>query len=149
MSAKRLSGRIVLILGLAGACAGCGGLPAVRGVVTLDNDPVANAVVIFHPQFENGKQASARTDDRGRFDLNTYEVGKGAAPGEYKVTVFKSVDADKQAPGTKDPPLPGPGGTRPQSALPAIYADVSSTTLRVTVPTSGDVRLELFSAEER
>jgi hypothetical protein len=132
---------------LACGCAGCGGngLTAVHGVVKLDGNPVANAVVYFNPQFEGGRQASATTDDKGRFELNTYGVGKGAAPGDYKVTVFKSPDADQRKKGIKDPPLPGPSGTRPLSVIPPPYDDLSTTTLRVTVPHSGDVTLELFT----
>jgi hypothetical protein len=75
------------------ALSGCGGsnrpatLP-VRGIVLLDNEPVAGAAVMFHP-VGGGRPAEGVTGADGRFELKTFEEGDGALPGEHQVTVTK------------------------------------------------------------
>ncbi len=74
------------------ALPGCGpGYPEtfpVSGTVTLDGKPVPGAAVVFTP--DQGQQATGTTDDAGRFDLSTYELGDGALPGMHRVTVTKT-----------------------------------------------------------
>ncbi|MCA9193414.1 MAG: carboxypeptidase regulatory-like domain-containing protein [Planctomycetales bacterium] len=80
---------------------GCGpvddGLPKTvdaRGVVLLDGDPIEGAsIVALH---ENGTYyARAMSDSSGRFSLDAYESKPGAVPGNYKLTVSKTVTVDK------------------------------------------------------
>lgn len=84
---------------LATACSQPSGpetLPA-TGLVTLNGEPVAGALVVFTPKFaeeSSGKLASqAETDDQGQFEMQTYLGGEdykdGVEPGEYVVTVTK------------------------------------------------------------
>ncbi len=76
--------------------AGCGGdgkkLYPVTGKVTYQSKPAAGAMVIFHPKGDNTPQAirpSAVVNEDGTFSLSSgvNAEGKGAAAGEYDVTV--------------------------------------------------------------
>ena len=60
----------------------------VAGTVTLDDEPVAGAAVVFTP--EEGEEATATTDAAGRFELSTFRLADGALPGKYRVTVAKT-----------------------------------------------------------
>lgn len=67
----------------------------VSGTVTLDGKPVAGAAVVFTP--EEGHQATGTTDDSGRFELSTFQLGDGALPGPHRVTVAKTTtDPDEE-----------------------------------------------------
>lgn len=86
----------VFALPLAMALVGCGGagdgnrparVPA-TGTVLLDNQPLTDATVVFIPQ-DHSYGASARTDNAGRFELQTFETADGAVPGTFQVTVRK------------------------------------------------------------
>jgi hypothetical protein len=91
-----------LALALVGTGTGCGGDPKpvkVQGKVTLDGQPVANALVVFLPVEEGGgRQATGSTKADGSFQLETFKPGDGALPGQYKVTVNYTEAA------TYDPP---------------------------------------------
>jgi hypothetical protein len=83
----------LLLVGLMGAV-GCDSqikvVPA-GGIVTLDGEPLEGASVAFSPVGDEGHIATAKTDESGRFTLNTPGVGEGAAAGSYQVTVSKLV----------------------------------------------------------
>ena len=74
---------------------GCGGTagPAcqpVRGEVRWNGQPLAEAQVIFHPQFvaaENFPKPIGQTDAQGSFRLSTFQADDGAPAGEYLITV--------------------------------------------------------------
>jgi hypothetical protein len=80
--------------------AGCGGgaeqyetIP-VRGIVTCQGKPVANAIVNFTPlaaegraEGRPGRVALGMTDKEGRFTLSTYQDNDGAIVGRHVVTV--------------------------------------------------------------
>src|SRR5262245_11446603 len=71
--------------------AGCGSGPRpfpVSGQVKLGGEPVAGALVAFHPlDGAPGSNAlSAFTDDQGRFQLTFRRSGDGAPAGRYAVT---------------------------------------------------------------
>jgi hypothetical protein len=122
----------------------------VEGVVLLDNEPVADAMVLFIPEGATGQPAHGVTDEKGRFQLSTFKDNDGAFPGSYKVTVTKAEPV---------PELPAgePGDSKSmvvhfraikqqkpgKSLLPAVYADQKSTPFHFTVPVSGKVTLEL------
>jgi len=109
----------------------------VTGVVTLNNEPVADAAVTFHPA-GSGKLAVGKTDAAGKFSLTTTETGQsGAVPGRYRVTVAKYVSPDQPAAAapsgeyreqeTETTPAPA------QNVLPANYADPSTSGFEVEV----------------
>ena len=135
--------------------AGCGDPDKpveVRGIVTLDNVPVAGATVTFMPVEGNARPASGFTDDQGVFTLTTFKKGDGALRGDYKVVVVKmdSVDAppDRDA-GSDDAVIKHyqrlRANAEKKSQLPGAYSKVSTTPLQISVPGEPEVRLELQS----
>jgi hypothetical protein len=123
------TGVIVMIVGFTCAAA-CGRSRPVTiptsGEITCDNQPLADAEVVFTPA--GGRPASGRTDERGRFSLTTFSIGDGAMPGEHIVTVSKQVAKD--AAGT------GPYLEYVQLVAPH-YANPQSSPLRATVSPEG------------
>lgn len=69
------------------------GLVRGEGVVLMDNAPVTEAMIAFYPtkntDVSEPRPAFARTDEKGRFILNTLQANDGIYPGEYKVTATK------------------------------------------------------------
>lgn len=62
----------------------------VRGQVVFDGQPVAEAVVVFHPKTEPTApvpKSLAYTDAEGRFELTTLKTKDGAPAGDYAITV--------------------------------------------------------------
>jgi hypothetical protein len=137
----------VAMLGVCG-CGDKGPVP-VRGVVALDDRPLAGATVTFVPASPGAREAHAFSSADGSFKMSTYEPHDGAVPGEYKVLV------------TYVEPIPGlpPGATQeeaqqaltkwaltrkhPPLVVPETYANPETTKLRQKVPPEGPVRLEL------
>jgi len=105
------------------------------GEITCDNQPLADAEVVFTPT--GGRPASGRTDERGRFSLTTFSIGDGAMPGEHVVTVSKQV--------AKDARNTGPYLEYVQLVAPR-YASPQSSPLRATVSSSGP-RTHSFAIE--
>ena len=122
----------------------------VEGIVLLDNEPVAEATVLFIPEGNSGQPAHGMTDENGKFQLTTFKENDGAFPGSYKVTVTKSVAPPQ-------PPEADPGDAQSvvahfkaikqqkkvKSPLPAMYANAQATLFHYTVPVEGKVTLEL------
>ncbi|MDR1925665.1 MAG: carboxypeptidase-like regulatory domain-containing protein [Planctomycetaceae bacterium] len=121
------------------------GLVQCQGTVTIDGEPVSDAVVLFSPVVvdTSRRAATGRTDARGRFTLTTLNPSDGIAPGEFVVMVTKY---------EKFGPVPterifDPDGidiTPPQeerNVLPERYADKTTTNLKAVIPKSGDLNL--------
>ncbi|MFW6170269.1 MAG: carboxypeptidase regulatory-like domain-containing protein [Planctomycetota bacterium] len=69
--------------------AGCGGndnLGGVYGTVTMDGEPLADALVTFAP-LEPGRPAAGRTDEQGRYELVFSRDAEGALIGEHLVSI--------------------------------------------------------------
>lgn len=86
--------RIVLCLALVGITPilGCSGgkgdrpdIARVRGVVTLDGTPLADARVTFEPT--HGRPSYGKTDAEGRFDLQYLAGVNGAMLGQHVVRI--------------------------------------------------------------
>ena len=76
---------------------GCSGVPddrpsvvPVTGKITYKGKPVTGAFVNFSSE-KSPRPANGTTDDDGRFSLTTFDTDDGAIPGEYQVSVTKSV----------------------------------------------------------
>jgi hypothetical protein len=137
-------------------CSSTNKLIDVEGVVLLDNEPVAEATVLFIPDGGTGQPAHGMTDENGKFQLTTFKDNDGALPGSYKVTVTKSVPPPQ-------PPEADPGDSKSavahfkaikeqkkvKSPLPTIYANAQTTPFRYTVPVDGKVVLELKKSEKK
>jgi hypothetical protein len=117
MNGRRTGVTAKLILASCVLAAGCSasGRPAiapVRGTVTYRGQPVAGATVVFlcsgAPRLAVGK-----TDERGEYQLTTYEKNDGAMIGNHVVTV------KKRSPGTEtpDPSVAGTGEALQGEAL--------------------------------
>ena len=80
---------------------GCGrGTPLtmpVKGTVTFQGSPLAEADVAFTPT--GGRPATGRTDTAGQFTLTTFKTNDGAMIGQHTVTVCKHVKKDPNATG--------------------------------------------------
>jgi hypothetical protein len=78
-----------LCVALAVSVAGCESGPElgeVTGTVTLDDQPLAGAVVIFQPTI-GGPPSHAETDANGRYELLFAKGKPGATVGNHTVTV--------------------------------------------------------------
>jgi len=84
---------------------GCGGgvpsdqpnLAPVKGVVTLDGEPVADANVIFSPK-EGGGSSTATTDAQGNYELRYKRDMMGAEIGIHivRVTTFAAAEINDE-----------------------------------------------------
>ena len=159
-------GRLVALAGLlALVAAGCGGKytpVAVRGVVTLDGEPVEGATVYFYAigDEREGRPAQGTTDRKGEYRLSTLGNEDGALRGEYKVVIHKYVPSQ---PKLKMPDFPDTlegrnekadwiyrnyeaKGIQPfKNALPEKYADSGRTPLTCKVTGRKTADFELFS----
>jgi hypothetical protein len=73
--------------------AGCGsedGLASVKGVVTLNGQPLADATVEFRPMADEAAPSSGQTDADGYYELQYTFDTPGAVPGEHAVAVRTS-----------------------------------------------------------
>jgi hypothetical protein len=140
-------------LGLAllmGAGCGGGGAPApvpVKGTVTLDGKPLADATVQFVAQDAGGRDATGTTNAEGAFALSTVKPGDGALPGKYKVVIQPPAPVNGGAPAASMEDAQK--GVRDKSArgipLPDRYTRADLTVLTQDVPAAGPVVFELTS----
>lgn len=85
--------------------AGCGrsDLATVTGTVTLDDQPLENAIVEFSPTTEGqGAPSYGRTDASGNFTLQYTRDQAGAELGEHRVSITTESSGDQDA----VPPVP-------------------------------------------
>jgi len=120
-----------LVLGVAAGCTRSDRTPVhpARGQVFYDGRAIPHALVTLHPVGASEKDTPkprGTVDKDGRFVLTTYEAGDGAPAGEYGVTVEWWLS--KTAPGTPEGDSPPPS-----NHLPARYARVESSRLRVRI----------------
>lgn len=116
------------------ALSGCGGGPPapdlvdVEGTVTLDQQPLADAIVIFTPEGwadgQSARPAAARTDEDGHYRLEFSNNHRGAQPGKYRVGIstyqeFVEDEEGNDLPGTEE-------------RVPAVYNSESTLMAEVT-----------------
>lgn len=126
---------------------GCGGQPQgdfpetfdAHGVVTFNGSPLSNAVVTLSPVAPEGKGASGRTDEEGKFTLTTFNPGDGARPGRYRVMISPSELAPGVPSGDHEVELGNPDDTPPapkaktSSDLPQKYTSVKTSGLETEI----------------
>ncbi len=138
----RMLSRLALVICLLGTLAACDSsrpkdkwvearqtvYPA-GGVVTLDGIPLAGATVTFRPAGD-GVACAGITDEKGAFQMTTYETFDGATEGEFLVTVSKFEVPVPPANYNADtmPPLPAP-----KLITPGKYAEFEKSGLTVKV----------------
>ncbi|HJZ92547.1 MAG TPA: carboxypeptidase-like regulatory domain-containing protein [Gemmataceae bacterium] len=146
-----------LMLGLL-TVGGCSSGYKVTGTVIYKGQPVQGATVSLFA--ENGNVvASGSTDADGKFFMRTSQ-GKELVPaGTYKAVVSK-MESSGATGGTTGPPSSADSGgiskdyvkmmmtetkNRPKSVIPDKFNSAGTTTLKVTVPSSEPVKLDLGS----
>lgn len=82
----------------------------VTGYISLNDEPVAGATVVFISAQKSGRSAAGKTDEFGNFSLATYFNPQleldGAEPGEYMIQVTKLEEGSAvPAPPPSDPSL--------------------------------------------
>jgi hypothetical protein len=113
-------------------------LGTVSGVVKLNNEPLANAIVNFSPQLA-GRPSTAETDDAGRYSLLYLTDIEGAVIGQHAVTVELVVsDADDDL---SDDPADLEEGQELPKQLPASATDGSI--LKDVAEGHNDIDIEL------
>lgn len=128
---------------------GCGGgepsVSLVKGKITLDSKPLADATITFSPVAGGtGKAAVGTSDAQGVYtvtDATSKKIGSGAVVGEYKVGVlwFKPDPNDtSKSTGSSETAMTmdkaaATKTTGPESALPVAYQDPLTSGLTVTV----------------
>ena len=96
----RVETKFALTCVLVSAFSGCGSkLPVVRGTVTMDGEPLAEARVVF--EAPDRPMAVATTDEAGRYDVMTGSQ-RGMAAGSYNVAISAYVTKD----GGMESPMP-------------------------------------------
>lgn len=144
------------ILGMVSGCSRGRQYPpthSVSGVVTVDGQTVADAIVSFLPD-DGQNPANGSTDALGRYELTSFTRGDGAMEGSFRVTIVKyekevedkpAVSAEKPAAEEAESEETGnegyvPAGmvvsqydTGPKNLLPKQYADQQETPLTATV----------------
>lgn len=149
----RFFGTILVVLALT-TLSGCGPsgptLMAVKGTVFYQGKPVPKASINI--MCENGPSAIAQADDLGQFIAYT-DGQPGVVVGKAKVmvAVTKMIGDPGPMDGTpeaaaKFSQMVNSGQIRYESAVPAKYAQLKTTTLEITVtddPSKNDFKLEL------
>ena len=113
------------------AVAGCGGssdfpdIAPVTGTVTMDGQPLANAIVTFQP-LEAGRPSYARTDENGHYEMIYTNDNPGARLGNHRVMISTQSDGDP------DQDIP-----RTPETVPAMYN--MQTTLEAVVEAKENV----------
>jgi hypothetical protein len=143
---------------------GCGprgpAVQPVEGVVTIDGNPLAGAMVMFWP-VAGGPPAAGSSNAEGRYVLTTptAKAGAGALAADYAVTVEKYEDwEDTMKPAPKDPEgfarwqaeasrLAAERASKPVALVtPKAYANREAPVLSATVkPGRNKIDLELKS----
>lgn len=85
------------VLNLSG-CGGSGDRPElgqVTGIVTLDDRPLSDIAVVFHP--DKGRPARGRTDDDGRYELTYIGKTRGSKVGHNRVEIAPNEEGEEDA----------------------------------------------------
>ena len=131
----------IILLVLITFATGCGGSTKqktnrVEGTVEYKGAPLAGASVTFYPVGGGATPAFGKTDENGKYKLQTAqgEVDAGTTPGEYTVTVSKreSVPTGKKLRGGDNDELVY-DETVMQETLPTQYTTVDKTPFKATV----------------
>jgi len=134
--------------------AGCGSkgprLASVKGKVTLDGQPLANAIVTFTP-VAGGPASTGVTNSNGEYEL-ACQLGKGAVVGQHKVSVRSQPPTQTGAGAvSSDDPSYQYGGEDSsrapvfQEKIPAKY-NTNTTLVREVKPGSNEINLDLTTS---
>lgn len=149
--------RIVCIIGLVVSAIGCtpvdDDLPrtvVASGVIKLDDKPIEGAAVVIMQDGGAGRFAHGVSDSSGKFSLAAFETKKGAVPGDYKVTVSKTVEVSgKSIPKNLKEDAQSAGGDAASNVswkneLPDRYNSPVTSGLTITIPETGASDLQIL-----
>ena len=118
---------------------GCGGAPegppvySTTGKITLDGNPLSNAMVEFSPHKQAGDQvptaAIGNTDEEGNYVMYTRGY-KGCGAGDFKVGISTFAEPSDEEIGEEE-------GTGKAESVPAAYRGEASN-LKATVTSDGE-----------
>jgi hypothetical protein len=106
----------------------------VSGVVMFNGERLAEAQVFFRPM-GGGKPAYGVTDQKGRFELQTFEPEDGAVEGTHQVSVRKVELLEPEQPVNPEGELPP---LREKSLIPRRYSDFETSGLQAQVTEGGE-----------
>ena len=112
-------------------------LNPVAGKVLYQGQPLAGALVSFHPEDGKSSPATGYTKEDGTFKAVTGDVD-GAKPGTYKITIMCQVPIQTKTEGMS---FGGMGET--EDRLKGAYANRDSSQIKVTIK-DGANQLEPF-----
>ena len=127
--------RFPVLFFLVGVLPGCSSPspPPSKLVVTLDGQPLANAVVVLQSEGAGDPAAMGNTNSAGAVLLQRISSRKAIPSGTYRVIVM-SMDYEAARRGQ-------PG----HRLVPRVYSDVSTTPLSIEIPIDGEQTLQLVS----
>lgn len=149
VTATLLSFALVCITGCGGGSTGGETVYSVSGTVMMNGTILPEATVIFSPVGDQ-PTATGSTDMNGKFTLQTYEFGDGAAAGTYKVLISKTMvmgggggEEGLQDEGHENEAEDADSHDKKDAApdtnlVPAKYSSALETTLEAEVTASGD-----------
>ena len=129
---------------------GCGGSNQLNGLVTgegkiiFNGQPLEGASISLTPvnTGSQARSAGALSEQGGVFKISTLDPNDGIYPGEYQVTVRKSILLGPEPTEAQIREASDTGVSLPerksQSQIPLQYADVSKSDLKITIPEKGD-----------
>lgn len=116
----------------------------VSGTANMDNQPLADASIVFIPLKSQQPQPSwGHTDADGNFSLKTSDGSVGAATGPYRIVVSKMVMQD----GSPIPAGSQTGGADGKELIPYPHSDPRQSPHLVEV-TKDEVIFDLFLKSE-
>jgi hypothetical protein len=130
----RLAWIVIVAIGLVGCNSESSSLVKVEGQVLLDGKPVPAGSVVTLP--DSGRAARGEIDSKGRFVLETRDVGPGADPGLHRVAVVALASTDPDNPEAPSKPLVPQRYTNPYNSGLSIYVKPGE---------ANEVKLELTS----
>lgn len=132
---------------------GCGRRPdgrparvAFQARISIDGSPVDGAVVVLSPHGDGGAAASGVTDPRGVVIFSTFESNDGVIPGDYAVSIMKTLVPDAPAISPDDPaydPAKAGRAPKPKDLLPARYKDTTTSGLTLSVDAATETPFEI------
>lgn len=139
--AAATSAGLGLALAIAPTLVGCGGEPGlakVSGKITYKGQPVTKGWIYFTPKKGGTRAADSVIDSSGYYRLGTFDVGDGAYPGPYQVSIVSRGDdqakpTGKRAKAVMDEDMQGTGAP----LVPSKYFSAETSGLAAEVPAGG------------
>lgn len=104
-----------------------------RGLITLDGQPLVDAVIFFQREGDQMATAMGNTNQAGEVFMHRISSLKAVPPDTYKVVITPMQGASFHGQAEAGP------------VIPKMYRDASTTPLSIKVPVGKEYTLALFS----